>query len=95
MAVTGTLGQFRGGSRVTTWACKFAVFEVPAKVGRRFWRHPAVPLDAGEWDRLPGRSGLDPAREAGWRDLLSGARRKLRFVLVADGYLDDDDSGRS
>jgi len=47
MAVTGKLGQFRGESRFTTWACKFAIFEVSAKIGRHFWRHPAVPLDAG------------------------------------------------
>jgi RNA polymerase sigma-70 factor (ECF subfamily) len=46
MAITGKLGQFRGESRFTTWACKFAIFEVSAKIGRHFWRHPAVPLDA-------------------------------------------------
>src|SRR5690348_2135547 len=55
MAITGKLGQFRGESRFTTWACKFAIFEVSAKIGRHFWRHPAVPLDAEDWDRLPDR----------------------------------------
>src|SRR2546430_1137375 len=68
MAITGKLGQFRGESRFTTWACKFAIFEVSAKIGRHFWRHPAVPLDAGDWDRLPDRFGFDPAQEAEWRD---------------------------
>src|SRR6266702_264945 len=142
LAITSKLGQFRGESRFTTWACKFAIFEVSAKLGRHFWRHPAVPLDAGDWDRLPDRFGLDPAQEAEWRDLaaalrravddkltprqrqvfvaivlngvpldalvlelgssrntiykvLFDARRKLRSVLVANGYLRDDSAGNS
>jgi RNA polymerase sigma-70 factor (ECF subfamily) len=142
MAITGKVGQFRGESRFTTWACKFAIFEVSAKIGRHFWRHPAVPLDAEDWDRLPDRFGLDPAQEAEWRDLaaalrravdeeltarqrqvfvaivlngvpldalvlelgsnrnaiykvLFDARRKLRSVLAANGYLRDDSSRNS
>src|SRR5262249_8899000 len=54
VAITGKLGQFRGESRFTTWAYKFVIFEVSAKVGRHFWRHPDVRLDAEDWDRLPG-----------------------------------------
>ena len=77
MAVTGKLGQFRGESRFTTWACKFAIFEVSAKLGRHFWRHPAVPLDAEDWDRLPDQFGLDPAQEAEWRDLAAALRRAV------------------
>ena len=57
IAITGKLGQLRGESRFTTWAYKFAIFEVSAKIGRHFWRHPAVPLDAEDWDRLPDRFG--------------------------------------
>ena len=64
LAITGKLGQFRGESRFTTWACKFVILEVSAKLGRHFWRHPTVPLDAEDWDRLPGRFGFDPAQEA-------------------------------
>ena len=67
MAITGKLGQFRGESRFTTWAYKFVIFEVSAKIGRHFWRNPGVPLDAEDWDRLPDRFGFDPAREAEWR----------------------------
>jgi RNA polymerase sigma-70 factor, ECF subfamily len=142
VAITGKLGQFRGESRFTTWAYKFVIFEVSAKIGRHFWRHPAVPLDAEDWDRLPDRFGFDPAQEAEWRDLaaalrravddtltprqrqvfvaivlngvpldalvlelgssrntiykvLFDARRKLRSVLVANGYLRDDSPGNS
>ena len=54
------LGRFRGESRFTTWAYKFAVLEVSAKLGRRFWQRPAVTLEAGQWDELPDRLGLRP-----------------------------------
>src|ERR1700745_2414739 len=55
MAITGKLGQFRGESRFTTWAYRFVILEVSAKIGRHFWRRPGVPLDAEDWDRLPDR----------------------------------------
>jgi len=83
IAITGKLGQFRGESRFTTWAYKFVIFEVSAKVGRHFWRHPAVPLDAEDWDRLPDRFGFDPAREAEWRDLLGTLHRAVDDKLTA------------
>jgi RNA polymerase sigma-70 factor (ECF subfamily) len=142
MAITAKLGQFRGESRFTTWAYRFVILEVAAKLGRHFWRRPDVRLAAEDWDRLPGRLGFEPARESEWRDLLAAlrravdteltarqrevfvalvvndvpldalavrlgsnrnalykmmfdARRKLRVALAANGYLDDDDSGRS
>ena len=142
LAITAKITQFRGESRFTTWAYKFVIFEVSAKIGRHFWRHPGVRLDAEDWERLPDRFGFEPAREAEWRDLLAAlrravdeqltqrqravfvaivlndvpldtlvlelasnrnaiyktlfdARRKLRAVLAANGYLDDDTSRRS
>ena len=142
MAVTGKLGQFRGESRFTTWAYRFVIFEVSAKIGRHFWRHPAVPLAAEDWSRLPDRFGADPAHQAEWGDLFAAlrravdseltprqrevfvaivlndvpldtlvihldssrnaiyqvlfeARRKLRAALAADGYLGNDNVGRS
>jgi len=33
VAITGKIGQFRGESRFTTWAYKFVIFEVSAKIG--------------------------------------------------------------
>jgi RNA polymerase sigma-70 factor (ECF subfamily) len=82
IAITGKLGQFRGESRFTTWAYKFVIFEVSAKIGRHFWRHPSVPFDAQDWDRLPGRFGFDPAQEAEWRDLLAALRRAVEQELT-------------
>ena len=83
VALTGKLGQFRGESRFTTWAYKFVIFEVSAKVGRHFWRHPDVALDAEDWDRLPDRFGFDPAREAEWKDLLAALHRAVDRELTA------------
>ena len=83
LAITGKLGQFRGESRFTTWAYKFVIFEVSGKIGRHFWRHPSVPFDAEDWDRLPGRFGFDPAQEAEWRDLLAALRRAVDEELTA------------
>jgi RNA polymerase sigma-70 factor (ECF subfamily) len=82
VAITGKIGQFRGESRFTTWACKFVIFEVSAKVGRHFWRHPAVRLDAEDWSRLPGRLGADPAHQAEWRDLFAALRRAVDSELT-------------
>jgi RNA polymerase sigma-70 factor (ECF subfamily) len=82
IAIMAKLGDFRGESRFTTWAYKFVIFEVSAKFGRHFWRQPTVPLDSGDWDRLPGRFGLDPARQSEWRDLVDALRRAVEEDLT-------------
>jgi len=83
IAITSKLAQFRGESRFTTWAYKFVIFEVSAKIGRHFWRHPSVPLDAEGWERLPDTFGFDPVQEAEWRDLLAALRRAVDEKLTA------------
>ena len=83
VAITSKLEQFRGESRFTTWAYKFVIFEVSAKIGRHFWRHPGVRLDADEWERLPDRFGFEPAQEAEWRDLLAALHRAVDQELTA------------
>ena len=82
LAITATIGQFRGESRFTTWAYKFVIFEVSAKIGRHSWRHAAVPLDAEDWDRLPAKFGFDPAYQVEWRDLLAALRRAVDTELT-------------
>jgi RNA polymerase sigma-70 factor (ECF subfamily) len=82
MAITGKLGQFRGESRFTTWAYRFVILEVSAKIGRHFWRRPDVPLEAEDWDRLPGRFGFEPAQESEWRDLLAALHRAVDTELT-------------
>jgi RNA polymerase sigma-70 factor (ECF subfamily) len=82
LAITRKIGQFRGESRFTTWAYKFAVLCVSATMARHFWRNQAGSLEAENWDRLPDRSGLDPARETEWRDLLGAVRRAVETELT-------------
>jgi RNA polymerase sigma-70 factor (ECF subfamily) len=85
-AETVSGGRSRNGhpsSRFTTWACKFVILEVSAKIGRHFWRNPGVRLEAEDWDQLPGRFGFDPAAEAEWRDLLAALRRAVDEELTA------------
>jgi RNA polymerase sigma-70 factor (ECF subfamily) len=82
LAITGKLGQFRGESRFTTWAYKFVILEVSAKIGRHFWRHPDVSLDAEDWDRLPALFGFEPAKQSEWQDLLTALRRAVDTELT-------------
>ncbi len=53
-----------------------------AKIGRHFWRDPAVHIDAEDWDRLPARFGVDPAHQAEWRDLFAALRRAVDTELT-------------
>jgi RNA polymerase sigma-70 factor (ECF subfamily) len=82
MAVTAKLGRFRGESRFTTWAYKFAVLEVSAKLGRHFWQRPAATLEASQWDRLPDRFGLRPDDVAEQADLVAALRRAVEERLT-------------
>ena len=96
VGVMAKIAQFRGESQFTTWACKFAIFEVSTKIGRHFWQKPTVSMDNEDWDRLPDRFGLDPARIAEWRDVVVALRqaiddeltehqRRIFVAIVLDG----------
>ena len=82
VAIIAKIGEFRGESRFTTWAYKFVMFEVSGKIGRHFWLQPQVPMDTADWDRLPDRFGLDPARESEWRDLVQALRKAVEEQLT-------------
>ena len=82
VAIIDKVGRFRGESRFATWAYKFVIFEVSAKIGRHFWRTAPVSLDAEDWDRLPDRFGFEPAQQAQWHDLLAALRRAVEQDLT-------------
>ncbi len=82
VAIVAKLGQFRGESRFTTWAYKFVIVEVSAKIGRHFWSNQTVPMDAEDWERLPGRFGADPAQQTEWRELAGAIRRAVAENLT-------------
>src|SRR5919107_5406470 len=54
MAVLRKLDDFRGESRFTTWAYKFALLEAAVKVRRRAWQGREVPLEPNTWELFPG-----------------------------------------
>jgi RNA polymerase sigma-70 factor, ECF subfamily len=83
LAILAKLGGFRGESRFTTWAYRFVILEVSAKLGRHYWRDPPVALDAGQWERLPDRFGIDPARHAEAAGVLAEVRRVVDEELTA------------
>ncbi len=82
MAVTRKLDTFRGASRFTTWACKFAILELSTRVRRRAWRGRAVEADESVWQRLADAS---PSALQGieHRELLDALQRAVREDLSA------------
>jgi RNA polymerase sigma-70 factor, ECF subfamily len=49
VAILRKLGDFRGDSRFTTWAYKFALYEAAANVRKRAWQGREIPLKAETW----------------------------------------------
>jgi len=83
VAVLAKVGEFRGESRFTTWAAKFAILEVSNKVGRNLWRKGGVHLDPGAWEQMPDRFGLGAGREVESRELLAALRVAVETQLSA------------
>jgi RNA polymerase sigma-70 factor (ECF subfamily) len=90
VAILAKLDEFRGESRFTTWAYKFALYEAAAKVRKRAWQGREIPLTADAWPEIPAR-GADPQTEVETTDLLAALRGAIeddlsvhqRDVLVA------------
>ena len=90
VAVLGKLGDFRGDSRFTTWAYKFALFEAGVKLRRRAWQGREVQLEPATW-ALIARVGPTPQQDVETTELLTGLQAAIaedlsphqREVLVA------------
>jgi RNA polymerase sigma-70 factor, ECF subfamily len=64
VAVLGKLDDYRGASRFTTWAYKFALLEAGVRLRRRAWQEREVVLDPDSWTRLaPSAAGLEAGAE--------------------------------
>ena len=84
LAILGKLASFRGESRFTTWAYRFVILEVSAKLGRHYWRaHPQVSLEAESWEKLPDRFAVDPGEHAERTELVQAVRRAVDHTLTA------------
>jgi RNA polymerase sigma-70 factor, ECF subfamily len=86
--VLSKLDDFRGDSRFTTWAYKFAIFEISTRLRRHAWRGRRVELDEAAWDRLESSTDEFAAGDRRWvlRLIKEGAEQSLteRQRLVFD-----------
>jgi RNA polymerase sigma-70 factor, ECF subfamily len=90
VAVLAKLDEFRGESRFTTWAYKFALLEAAVKLRRRAWQGREIPLEPETWTKVADRT-TSPPRSAEGSELLEAIGRAIeqelsphqREVLVA------------
>jgi RNA polymerase sigma-70 factor (ECF subfamily) len=81
VAVLAKLGEFRGYSRFTTWAFKFALLETAVKMRRRPWQGRELPLEPEFWPHVIDRSA-SPEREAEQGELLAAVREAIDVELT-------------
>jgi RNA polymerase sigma-70 factor (ECF subfamily) len=81
MAILAKLDNYRGDSRFTTWAYKFALLEAAVKVRRRAWQGREVPLEAEGWAKLADRQA-SPGVDAETSELLGAVGRAIAEALT-------------
>ena len=82
MSIMRRLGDFRGQSRFTTWAYKFAVVEAGVKVRRHAWHGREIPLEPARWP-LIADDAPTAHQHAVARDLLVALREEIQSKLTA------------
>lgn len=82
MAVLAKLDQFRGESRFTTWAYKFALLEAGVKARRRAWQGREVPIADEAWGRLAD-AGAAVDQDVERRELIAALRTEIEQSLSA------------
>jgi RNA polymerase sigma-70 factor, ECF subfamily len=90
MSVLAKLETYRGESRFSTWAYKFALLEAAVKLRRRGWQGREIPIDAERWSLLADRE-QSPPQSAEIHELLDSLAAAIddqlsphqRQVLVA------------
>jgi RNA polymerase sigma-70 factor, ECF subfamily len=81
VAVLAKLGDYRGASRFTTWAYKFALLEAGVKVRRRAWQGREVVLEPESWPAFADEgASVERGHEAA--ELLSALQRAVRKELT-------------
>ena len=81
MSVVRRLDDFRGASRFTTWAYKFALYEAAVKLRKRAWQGREVPLEPEGWAMFSS-DGLEPDAEAEQSELLATLQTAIEEVLT-------------
>jgi len=81
VAILAKLDEFRGDSRFTTWAYKFALYEAAAKVRKRSWQGREIPLAAEAWLLVADR-GACPHADVEMTYLLAALREGIKHDLT-------------
>jgi len=81
MAILSKLDTYRGDSRFTTWAYKFALLEAAVQVRRRAWQRREVPLEADGWAQLADRHSA-PDTDAETAELLGAVGDAIAEALT-------------
>ena len=79
-AILEKLDSYRGESRFTTWAYKFALLEAAVKLRRRAWQGREVPIEPEHWSVIASR-GDSPAGEAESHELLGSIGSAIETEL--------------
>jgi len=81
VAVLSKLDEYRGASRFTTWAYKFALLEAAVKLRRLAWQGHELPLEPESWPALPdGRPS--PQHELETSEFLRAIREGIENELT-------------
>lgn len=82
VAILSKLDDFRGESKFTTWAYKFALYEAAAKIRKLAWQGRELPLETEQWPQVPD-PGPAPQGEAEMNDLLAAIRQEIEASLTS------------
>jgi RNA polymerase sigma-70 factor (ECF subfamily) len=82
MAVLKKLDHYRGDSRFTTWAYKFALLETGVKLRRRSWHGREIPLEEAGWSALEDLRA-QPDRDAETGELIAAIKLAIEDDLSA------------
>jgi RNA polymerase sigma-70 factor, ECF subfamily len=81
MSILRKLDDFRGASRFTTWAYKFALYEAAVKLRKRAWQGREVPLEPETWN-LFSSARIEPGESAEQTELLDALQHAISEILT-------------
>ncbi|MGZ6706028.1 MAG: RNA polymerase sigma factor [Solirubrobacteraceae bacterium] len=82
VAVLAKLDDFRGASRFSTWAYKFALYEAAVRVRRRAWQHREVVVETERWLTVVDEHAADPQQRLDQAELLRAIRTAIDTTLT-------------
>jgi RNA polymerase sigma-70 factor, ECF subfamily len=82
VSILGKLDDFRGDSRFTTWAYKFALLEAAVKLRRRQWQGRELPLTPERWELLAD-AGASPQANSEQGELLARLGEAITTELTS------------